>query len=374
MLIALSVGLKETLPVGERGAGEQTTVRVPTIQPARSALATQDVDRDGLDDRREDALAEQFAPIVFRGDRETSFPLSVESWLEATHLLLVGPASRQRVAAGPLTQAQLLGHQVHAGATVVSSSGTRSRSKGISFALENVSVAMRSRALRPDDWVTYVHSYPNEAGGVTLQYWWAYAWNDVRVLGIDMSHGGDWEAVAVHLDAASRPYRTTFLDHTGIVDGRDQVQWEGTHPLVWSEEGSHSNHPDKRGSKSSRWLRHETWSGGTVTRWDTVALGAGGGLRNVGEKSSPRNGQIFIQYSGLWGSPGRLFMTSGYWGPAFNETDARCEDGSSAYRPYLRRRAESAICGRIFIRAWCDGMDPSVLNIDRECHAVDDGR
>ena len=32
------------------------------------------------------------------------------------------------------------------------------------------------------------------------------------------------------------------------------------------------------------------------------------------------NGQVFLQYSGIWGSPGFLFESSGYWNLAFNET------------------------------------------------------
>jgi hypothetical protein len=32
------------------------------------------------------------------------------------------------------------------------------------------------------------------------------------------------------------------------------------------------------------------------------------------------NGQVFLQYSSIWGSPGFLFESSGYWDPAFKET------------------------------------------------------
>src|SRR5262249_4823759 len=115
-----------------------------------------------------------------------------------------------------------------------------------------------------------------------------------------------------------------------------------------------------------------TWTGGSVLRWDSTVVGPSGGLRNLGEKTRPRNGQLFVQYSGLWGSRGRLFLTSGYWGPAFNETGATCEDGSLAYRSYLRPRAERADCGRIRINAWCDGVDPAKLDTRRECYASAD--
>ena len=176
----------------------------------------------------------------------------------------------------------------------------------------------------------------------------------------------------MHLDARYQPVRTTYLDHSGIVDVTTSMKWEGSHPLVWSEEGGHSSSPDASRSRSTRWYRQETWTGGVVTRWDAVRLGDSGGLRNVGEKSHPRNRQLFIRYSGLWGPPGRLFITSGYWGPAFNETGATCADGSSAYRPYLWRRADSQRCSPIRINAWCDGADPTYLDLRAECFALSD--
>ena len=66
------------------------------------------------------------------------------------------------------------------------------------------------------------------------------------------------------------------------------------------------------------------------------------------------NGQVFLQYSGIWGSPGFLFESSGYWGPAFNETGMR---------------------GDFFITAWCGGDKNDMVkngivnvNIARECY------
>ena len=342
----------------------------------RISDAIQDFDSDGLDDRLEDRLAERFAPIVYHGERETSFPVNVDRWLERTHLGTFDTTSwlsrTQRIVTGPLLQSQLLEHVALLNGVTVSSSGSRSRGKRVSFFLEDVSKDARQQSIHPGDWVTYVHSYPNEMGGVTLQYWRAYAWNDARFAGLDFGHGGDWEAVTVHLDVNLQPVKTAYLDHTGIVDWSASVRWEGTHPLVWSEEGSHSSYPDSRHMRSTRFIRHPTWTGGIVTRWDGTPLGTSGGLLNVGEKSRPRNGQVFVQYSGLWGSRGSLFMTTGYWGPAFNETDAQCADGQPAYRPYLHRRADSSRCGRIYLKAWCDGMKDQPLNRAQECYATED--
>jgi len=338
----------------------------------------EDNDSDGIDDRLEDGLAERFAPIVYHGELETSFPVSVDWWLERTHLGTIDttswPGRTRRVVAGPLRQEQLLNHISPFDGVMVSSSGTRSRGKHVSFFLEDVPKSARPQSIRPEDWVTYVHSYPNESGGITLQYWRAYAWDDARFAGLDVGHGGDWEGIAVQLDSSLKPVKTTYLDHTGIVDWGGSVRWEGTHPLVWSEEGGHSSYPDNRHMRSAKFIRQDTWTGGVVTRWDGTVLGMSGGLLNVGEKSRPRNGQTFVQYSGLWGSPGSLFLTSGYWGPAFNETDAQCADGGPAYKPYLSRRADSSRCGRIYLKAWCDGMKDHPLNRAQECYATDDAR
>ena len=57
---------------------------------------------------------------------------------------------------------------------------------------------------------------------------------------------------------------------------------------------------------------------------------------------------------------------------AFNETGATCADGSSAYRPYLWRRADRQRCSPIRINAWCDGADPTYLDLRAECFALSD--
>jgi hypothetical protein len=80
---------------------------------------------------------------------------------------------------------------------------------------------------------------------------------------------------------------------------------------------------------------------------------------------------VFIRYSGLWGSPGRLFITSGYWGPAFNETGAQCADGTDAYGRGLWFRAGSPSCGAVTIVSWCDDAG-GPLDLDAECRALRD--
>ncbi len=348
--------------------------RSDNVSPSGSPV---DEDHDGLDDFEEDQLANRFAPIVYHGQCESNYPVSVD-WLLARASLYeydseAKPAVEREVVARLGGQADLLNRVFSTNQSErlnIGSDSTCSLCKRSTYFLANVRRGDQTGAREaPVEWITYVHSYPNKSGGVTIQYWRCYSYNSASFLKLDFSHGGDWEAVAVHLDAAMKPEFVAFLGHNDIEYHTSEVQWEGDHPKVWSEEGGHASLPDSNGMKSKRFTRQETWSGGQVIWWDGTPVDASGGLLNVGEKSRPRNGQVFIQYSGLWGSPGRLFITSGYWGPAFNETGATCESGEEAYKRSAGCSVDAARCGRIFHKAWCDGMDARRLDINTECYA-----
>jgi hypothetical protein len=353
-------------------AAAVTAVSVPH-RPLAAGAVDADEDGDRLDDREEDALAERFAPIVHHGRDEPNYPVRVDWLLARTDLREFDrekPARFDReVAHRPIDQTRLLSGRFDRGGHTSASDGTRSLCKQGTFYLADVAPADRAGERdAPADWVTYVHSYANTIGGVTLQYWRAYAYNDARVL-FDWGHGGDWEGLAVHLDSTLRPNRIGLLGHPGIEMRRPgEMKWEGDHPLVWSEEGGHATSAGPNVMRSRQFIRHETWTGGRVAWWDGTPKGPGGGLVNLGEKSRPRNGQLFIRYSGLWGSPGTWFFTSGYWGPAFNETSATCDDGRSAYSRSLGCPVPRG-CERVFQTAWCDGMDGERLQLSRECYA-----
>lgn len=337
-----------------------------------------DEDGDGIDDVVEDWMAWRFAPIVFHGQNETNYPVTVDWLLQRTSLHEFDADARPRINREVLRrprQADLLGRRFSDTRGAVSSSGTHSVCKNRTFFLADADPSERAgQRDAPQEWVTYVHSYGNRSGGITLTYWRCYAYNQARFLFTDWSHGGDWEAVAVHLNTELQPESISFLGHRGIDRLTRQVQWEGEHPRVWSQEGGHASTAGSAGMKSSRFIRQETWAGGRVTWWDGSDRGAGAGLVNVGEKGRPRNGQVFIQYSGMWGSPHLWFLTSGYWGPAFNDTSAQCETGGPAYGYGLFCTIEPSRCGRIFHTAWCDGMDGNLLDLDRECRAESSSR
>src|SRR5262245_18609056 len=77
---ALGCTAKEAAQLGNRSESAEI------IESARTPT---DLDADGVDDAVEDALAERFAPIVFHGERETTFPTNVDKWLTLTDLYFV---------------------------------------------------------------------------------------------------------------------------------------------------------------------------------------------------------------------------------------------------------------------------------------------
>jgi hypothetical protein len=191
-------------------------------------------------------------------------------------------------------------------------------------------------------------------GGVTIQYWRFYSYNNAA-----NNHGGDWEGFHLILDKNMQPAKLGLLGHQDISYlSPSDFQWEGTHVRIYSEGGGHASRAkgDDIEAKDGvgyidvnnpvTFVRQETWTGGNV-QWFNGISSKNGALVNLGSKIKPMNGQMFVQYSGLWGSPGTLFCTSGYWGPAFNETGMR-RDG--------------------FITAWGAGMICEGDVLQRECY------
>jgi len=328
-----------------------------------SALQAPDRDRDGLADQCEQALAERFAPVVYHSSAESNFPSNVDAFLARSRLAFYddscGPDLRVPLMDAP-TQADLIGHLYDGGCgskDVVRSDGTASRHKHRTFFLEDVPEADRGGSRDTRDWWTYVHAYPSVGGSLTIQYWLFYPYNDSF-----NDHGGDWEGMQLVLDPWLHPTIVRFPGHWGHLKDMPatRMQWEGSHPRIFAESGGHAMHDSgddivARGCRThepcviriankATHVRHETWPGGHV-EWPDGRTTEAGRLLNLGSKRAPLNGQVFLRYTGLWGSPGMLFMTSGYWGPALNES---------------RKAADG------FRSAWCMGMTGP--NLREECY------
>ena len=183
---------------------------------------------------------------------------------------------------------------------------------------------LAARPGSPDrrDWVVYGHVYRGEDGGLLVQYWFFYPFNDFHVL---FDHEGDWEHVTVRLDARQRPIGAWYARHTWSAPGRwfewDRLEREGDHPVVLSARGSHASYAEA----------------GDVLFWDTVcssrapaeAGGLGctvwrtweretGGIVNTGPRDRPRARASFVSWPGQWGTQGWLRRdTGGPRGPAY---------------------------------------------------------
>jgi hypothetical protein len=375
LLFAINAGAQEWINCAVIGLSGETWKRYVNPSPSPSPMPSPlncltstaeasgaDDDVDGIVDACEQLLAEKFAPIVYHSSDESNYPTNVDRFLKNTALWFYDdnctPDLKLRLITNP-SQAQLLG-QIHQGgcgsSDTMFSNGTRSNRKQRTFFLHDVAKEFRIGSLDSAEWTTYLHSYKNGLGGVTIQYWRFYAFNDAI-----NNHGGDWEGLHVVLDSNLAVSRLDLLGHTSIESVQPgNVVWEGNHPRIFSEGGGHSSRASGSGIQARgcpgitacsidpgnprTFVRQETWPGGDV-KWFDGKVGKAGALLNLGEKLHPLNNQVFIQYSGIWGSPGTLFGTSGYWGPAFNETEIGSDN---------------------FIKAWCAGMTSSTR--DQECY------
>ncbi len=300
--------------------GRRVLLAVP---PACKDLASTDADEDGFPDACEQMFAAQYAPVFIYSKRESHYPMVVADYLAQTTLSFFDAGCRPDVNED-IQQAPTFEHLLsqvrepncgHAGR--VFSNRTRSKEKSRTFYLKNLDEDLRQGDANPENWVTYVHAYPNTLKGLTLQYWTFYAYDD------DSNHGGDWEGLHVVLDAQLKPNRVTLLNDTNL----SYVPWaqvelavEGR-PRVYVQPHSHTHQLTKAG------IRSEGCGGiggffscgidlenpATYISYDSAAH-----LVGMGERTHPSPEGQFIQYSGLWGNAtGGLFKNAGDWGPTY---------------------------------------------------------
>ena len=107
------------------------------------------------------------------------------------------------------------------------------------------------RSLADPDACPYYGRVTRDRGFVALQYWFLYAMNDWRsTFGGVNDHEADWEQVTVFLpdppDSSARPAWVAFSSHDEAGDDLRRrpddpdLQWRGTHPVVFAGAGSHS--------------------------------------------------------------------------------------------------------------------------------------
>ena len=262
---------------------------------------------NGVDDAVEEALLQRFAPVVLLAPGERARPANVD-WFLARARLDPEPGAEPRLR---VTQASLLGDW-----------GAMLRAMNRGVARLRPHPAARPGSADPRDWITYGHVYRADGGGVLVQYWFFYPFNDAHWL---FDHEGDWEHVTVRLDADHRPVGAWYARHDFCAPGRwfgwDALQREGDHPVVLSARGTHASYADPDDvafydrACTSRDPVDAERHGCTV--WRTWASDTGG-VVNTGPRDHPRARAAFVAWPGQWGTTGWMGRdTGGPFGPAY---------------------------------------------------------
>jgi len=255
--------------------------------PACAALppVRVDDDHDGIDDALEQKLAERFAPIVFIEPDESNYPVNVDWFLARARLqyhedctsdtdddigpnpigsqeLLLGPTGAHW-AGGPNCGEDDTGysHPPHHRLTTVSRDPDGLYSVGSlttgfadqqSFVIPDLDDSYHVGSTDPTEWKTYFHVYPSAEGGVMIQYWHVFAYNELAVGNIG-NHGGDWDAsIQVQLDADLNIDKVWFSRHSndhpgsafGLADSHLHFDPTGMHPLMAIDGGGHAAFAD----------------------------------------------------------------------------------------------------------------------------------
>jgi len=97
----------------------------------------------------------------------------------------------------------------------------------------------------PADWKVYGHVYKNALGGVNVQYWYFFPYNDGPS---GFNHESDREHINVRLAADYSVSGVHFAHHSNVTYyAKAEVQWHGTtHPVVWIADGSHASYKSGR--------------------------------------------------------------------------------------------------------------------------------
>jgi hypothetical protein len=294
-----------------------------------------DGDTDGIDDGVENCLLQRHAPVLYLPwSLDWTKPANVDWYLSRVHMRFThdGCPDCQILALGSVTQTAITNRSHAEKDWICSHTSTLRLSYGDGFSdnesyfLQPPDDTTHNGSTNPADWKVYGHVYKNALGGVNVQYWYFFPYNDGPS---GFNHESDWEHINVRL-AADYSVSGVHYAHHSKVDYylKADVQWFGTtHPLVWIADGSHASYKSEsicdttteeagmgisscETNASYRWF---TWAGGK----GTAAGFQGGGVINVGEKGKPLNNQQFIKYNARWGEIGNTDLTNGIRTPTF---------------------------------------------------------
>jgi FIMAH domain/Bacterial Ig domain len=262
-----------------------------------------DNDHDGVGDNLEQKLVEKYAPIIFIEPDESNYPVNVEWFLARAHLQYhedcgffdggdvdddIGPnpiGSQSNLIGPPWTAGPHCGeddegysHPPHRQITTIATDpdgqvsaggATTGYSDQQTFVLPDLNDGDRVGSTNPRDWKTYYHVYPAADGGIMLQYWHVFAYNEFSIAGFG-NHGGDWDAsIQVQLDRNLQVTGVWFSRHDHdkpgdfLAIGNGRLHFLGTHPLMTIDGGGHAAFADP-----GDFCSNNSIAGGTIA-WPT---------------------------------------------------------------------------------------------------------
>jgi hypothetical protein len=335
-------------------------VDTPTVAPGTAADAPSfsvwgvDNDGDGIDDGIEMDLADQYAPVLYMPNlisrAEAGWGISGD-WTWPATVSWYLPQVRMRMHHNNCPDHQMLDFGQVNTTSMLQQAHRRYLRKWYGGCEHEGSYLYSNRDWHDDDhyflqagnddvvhpgirdpaqWRGYFHAYPNSIGGVSIQYWIFYPYNDF-VGGFN--HEGDWEHINVRLNASQQVDGVWYAQHNGITFYYPwDISWYGSHPQVWVADGSHASYRSEsecdaliEGADDSCWTNYSqrwfTWGGDS---WSSDAGIRGGALINMGEMPNggshqPISGQEWIRYSGRWGEKGSTAHTNGPRGPGYQD-------------------------------------------------------
>jgi len=209
-----------------------------------------DGDADALDDGLESCLLQRHAPVLYLPwSLDGAKPANVDWYLSRVHMRFHhdGCPDCQVLALGSVTQASLINRShsekdwlcAHAGTTRYSYGDGFNASE--TFFLQPPDDTVHNGSTNPADWKVYGHVYKNALGGVNVQYWYFFPYNDGPS---GFNHESDWEHINVRLAADYSVSGVHFAHHSNVTYyPKAEVQWHGTtHPVVWVADGSHASY------------------------------------------------------------------------------------------------------------------------------------
>jgi hypothetical protein len=147
--------------------------------------------------------------------------------------------------------------------------------------------------------------YYEYSPGHFVQYWFFYPFDDA-ISGFN--HEGDWERIAIKLDASNQPTTVRLYRHNCFLD----VPWSnplksGTHPIIFSANGTHGSY-----SRPGAHGTHDC-TGSSLTPDDQTDYGP---AWSTWKFMADVTRQPWYGFGGAWGEVGNGALTTGPLGPS----------------------------------------------------------